>query len=329
MKKLWGGITVLWLILLPVRLFADEVQTPTICFEHYSASFKQSWVLMNGEKGTPSESGQYSNIISIIQEQLKAVKVQNPSDADYHFIFIDIQPTYEEASYISSWYDKLVHGKELNIPEIDPVIPKNKHYGTEEVPYSFSSPWMRGTFYIKDGKPTGGTIIMPISEFAKIDELYNASHQNWEEFSVRNSTILHEMSIPYESIYKSTLELYRNMFVGTKESIPTEKRITELFSEKGKGALVLARLARISHHTTFIPFEGEVYDKWNKCIKHSNIFYVNLYKYLVMQLFEKTTALTDEKAMHDITPPNKILQSIHEAAGNYNCFSSDFKEDTK
>jgi hypothetical protein len=311
----------LLIVTLPMIAFANETKTSQLFVERYDADArsKKFTTLVSAEKEISSMKTPYSDIITSLQKSLKTTPSLNQKQADYHVVFVNIPYTYAK-----EWA-----GKKLDVPDIDPVLPKNKYEDNSITPYRFSSPWIRGTLYIKDGRPVGGTIIIPVSRFARIDELYNAAHQKWDAISSKDSTILNEVSLPYETVYKPTLELYDKMFLHGSEERPTEKHLEKIFAPKGKAALTLARLARISSQSTLGPFELEVSHKWEKCINHSESFYISIYEYLFIQLFEKTVFTIDDRSVHDITPPKETLQFLYEAAGNYNYFSPNFKENSQ
>jgi hypothetical protein len=326
--KILQAITVLLLILLPIKLFADGLQTPTMFVEKYDANplkkyYKQNQfsLLMGGEEEATlnaKEPYPHKYVIDYLQKALKSKAATNQSEADYHVIFIDIPMAYE-----NKW-----KGGKLELPDINPKIYKNK-YDSKLPAYHFSSPWIRGTLYIKDSKPIGGTIIIPVSSFSRINELYHASHEEWDLISAKDSSVLNEMSVSKEDVYNPTLQMYEKNFLNSKEASPTEKRIKEIFFPKGKQALMLANGMRISSQNTIIPFERFFYKKMGECLKHSEVFYNKLYDYLFAQLFAKVTTPADTNTVYNISISTEVLQSLHDTSGNYNCFSPDFKEDNQ
>ena len=310
-------LILLMIMVFPITAFASEIVSedgkPLLSIEGYADDIKQFRTILKKDIG---ESSDNYYIINALQAELNANWKQSyePRDqeqADYRVIFIDVSINYKE----KSWFDW-----SIKLPDLDPPLPYNKHAGEVGIaPYNFISPWMRGVLYIKDGKHIGGVIFLPLSQFARINELYHAAHQEWGEFSIRDSKLLDEMSIP-NSVYNSTFKQYREMFISDFKNGLRRKSLGEIekiFTPKGKTELVMARLMYLS-----VFWDGQIYMKWDTCIKNSNVFYRNLYEHLFNQLFTKTAHTTDDKIIHNIAPSKEILQSLHEAAGNYNCFST-------
>ncbi len=319
MKKL---VLILLMIIFPMTVFANEVKTPQLFIEEYDVNpvkkyYEQNQfaVLMGGEEEISNDKKPYNYIVKLLQKHLKSKLTPSQSQADYHVIFINIPITYE-----NKW-----KGKKLDLPNLDPPISKNKYEGDINiVPYRFVSPWMRGTIYIKDEKPVGGTIIFPISQLLRIRELYYAAHNNWDKFAQGNPTNLNDVTMSYEDVYKPALEKYKKMFLDNFSGRPTEEQIDKIFSPDGMQPLMWARLARMAPQTTIVRFSGS--EKSVECLRDSVSYYTRLYEYMFSKLLQKTIAETNNNIVHHIVPPTEILQSIHSSSGNYNCFSKYLKD---
>jgi hypothetical protein len=323
MKKL---TIFLLMMILPMTALANEIaneaEKPLLSVEWYADDIKQ---FRTGLKKDIDESSDSYYIINALQAQLDANWKQSlgqevREQADYRVAFMSIPFRYRDKPYISGSIEL-----KSFIPYINPPLPNNKHADEVGVtPYNFTSPWMRGVLYIRDGKPVGGTILLPISPLARIDELYHAEHEEWKEFVDRDSTKLDEMSIP-TSVYGSTLGLCQTAVFNMRE-LDTRKKMMEetnkIFATKSKAELTVARLIAISNS-----IDRMIRVNYYKCLKNSEGFYKRLYEHLFTQLFTKTTYPTsNDKTIHNIVPSAEALQSLHDASGNYNCFSPDFKE---
>jgi hypothetical protein len=335
------------MIIFPMTALANEITSPQLFVEEYNARYKQFRVVRD-EDGNLSDKKPYGYIITTLQKFLNATivapsvnEILNPTEAsrqnqaDYHLLVIDIPYSYNEREWVKGsdkWYERLWYGTKSGIPDITPSISKNKYAEAPGIEtYSFSSFWIRGELYIKDGKPVGGNIIIPISGYAREVELYQLAHHNWDIFlAKKDSTVVDEMSVPGK-VWFSTVELYKKIYseINYKEqkNILTEKYIEEIFAPKGKGALTIARMLYLDGYGHADWEFGK--HKFDTCKEYSAVFYASFYENLFTELFKKTTFSNNNKTIHNITISSETLQSLHKEAGNYNCFSPDFKEIAK
>ncbi len=300
--------------------FADEANKPTIFVEEYASTDIRpsfSTILSEEVNSLAQEKKPYGYILDILQKQLNAIPAKNQAQADYHVVFITINSSYE-----TEW-----RGKKLELPNLDPTLPKNKYESDSNVKsYHFKSTWIRGTLYTKDNKPIGGIIIIPISDIAKKDQLYKAAYGSWDKFDEIDTTKLNDVALAYVYAQKNNtlpekrLEYYNNTPEGREE------KLKGISSSKGRVALVLARFAAICPSK-----DGQIYSAeriWGKCVKDSQVFYNSLYMNIVSSLFNQVIKASDNK-IYDISPSAEVIKAISISSENYNCFSKYIKENAK
>ncbi len=322
MKKLGNIIeaiaVLIALMLLSSQAIASEIKDVKIFAENYNPVRREFNPIEWGYARI--KSSPYNYIISSLKTQLASIG-QNPTEAniieqpDYRVVFIDIPITYQ----------KEFSGEKRYPPDLNPSISKNKYEDDNSAsPYRFTSPWLRGVIYIKDNKPVGGTIIVPISNFLRASELYYAAHNDWDKFSKVDPLNLDEVTMSYEDVYQPALKKYITMFLDNFSGRPTEEQIEKAFSSDGAQQLMLARLARMSPQSTVIPFDGT--SKLVGCLNDSIPYYTSLYEYMFSKLLEKNITVVNSKTVNNIVPSAELLRSINSSSGNYNCFSNYLKE---